>query len=584
MTKARTSTDVERFEIRLGETLNRAGLLSGSQLAQAMWEKSDSPLMLGEICLGRGWIKPQELYRFVPSTQLRMGEILVLYGHLQLDQLQEALQQQQRTGARLGDILVDRRWASSELVAWAAEEQRILRQTAAPEAWQMLAQRLGQEALSEKEISPALVEELQAQIQSLQEELLQEKQQSAQFYQQARNLAKRQMDRQDYVHQMEAQLQEFQTKAQRREQFSSLVDEELQHHRTLVETLQQQLDTANQQKDELQQELITLKTQQKQHLDELQKQLKQQLQSQQNHQSNFDRTQHHQHSQEIQRLQVQLAHHQHLLEQAHQQAGEWQQQLQEQSNQAKLAQSTKTRLIADLADLRRQLADLQLQLQSKDRQLEEQMQLVAALKTEMLREKKQTADIQTQWQQAQAETRSLQQELERLKMQRSVRTMMPTKIEAEALSASPLASPFPPLGVGSTAPPEAESALLAASTPWAQRVLRGLRSAALIDNRRIDVVLRTWEKEGGNLAEVLSRCARLKPETIKFFSEGGYSVRLSGSHRLEDYLKSAALVSPEELQATQPLLQPGKSLAQALIERGLISQATIDYFLKTFRL
>lgn len=54
-----TAIEQEKFEIRLGEALNRAGLLTPAQLAQAMWEKADNPLMLGELCMQHGWVAPE---------------------------------------------------------------------------------------------------------------------------------------------------------------------------------------------------------------------------------------------------------------------------------------------------------------------------------------------------------------------------------------------------------------------------------------------------------------------------------------------------------------------------------------------
>jgi hypothetical protein len=74
----------------------------------------------------------------------------------------------------------------------------------------------------------------------------------------------------------------------------------------------------------------------------------------------------------------------------------------------------------------------------------------------------------------------------------------------------------------------------------------------------------------------------LKSTTVKFFSDGGYSVKLMGAKQVGDYLQASGLVTAAEIQAIQAKLQPGQSLCQVLADQGLLQQVTADYFTRNF--
>ncbi|MFS8908362.1 hypothetical protein NW835_07935, partial [Synechococcus sp. OH2] len=130
----------EKFEIRLGEALNKAGLLTPAQLAQAMWEKADSPLMLGELCMQHGWVAPQDLYPLIPVELVRIGEILVLHGYLELEHVYQALLQQKHHPERkLGEILVQQGWVQPHWLEWALDKQQQLRRRrGAANSWEVM--------------------------------------------------------------------------------------------------------------------------------------------------------------------------------------------------------------------------------------------------------------------------------------------------------------------------------------------------------------------------------------------------------------------------------------------------------------
>ncbi len=124
--------------LRLGQRLLRAGLISQSQLAQALREQQQNHLKLGEVCLEHGWLTLPDLYRFLPSQSLSLGEILVALGHLDFEQLRVALAQQRRYGRKLGEILTWKGWVQPAILDRALDVQVQLQQMASPNAWEAL--------------------------------------------------------------------------------------------------------------------------------------------------------------------------------------------------------------------------------------------------------------------------------------------------------------------------------------------------------------------------------------------------------------------------------------------------------------
>lgn len=136
--KSAASADELESSLPLGQRLVRAGLLSQSQLAQALREQRQNHLKLGEVCLERGWLQLSDLYRFIPSQALSLGEILVALGYLDFEQLRVALAQQRRYGRKLGEILTWKGWVQQAILDHALDVQVQLQRLASPNAWEAL--------------------------------------------------------------------------------------------------------------------------------------------------------------------------------------------------------------------------------------------------------------------------------------------------------------------------------------------------------------------------------------------------------------------------------------------------------------
>lgn len=138
----------------LGQRLLRAGLISQSQLAQALREQQQNHLKLGEVCLEHGWLTPAALYRFLPSQSLSLGEILVALGHLDFEQLRVALAQQRRYGRKLGEILTWKGWVQPAILDRALDVQVQLQRMASPNAWEALQPFLARDPKPEVQLTP----------------------------------------------------------------------------------------------------------------------------------------------------------------------------------------------------------------------------------------------------------------------------------------------------------------------------------------------------------------------------------------------------------------------------------------------
>ncbi|MEN9203800.1 MAG: hypothetical protein Q6K80_08220 [Thermostichus sp. DG_1_6_bins_120] len=586
--------DRKQFEIRLGEALNRAGLLTPAQLAQAMWEKEDTPLMFGELCMQHGWIAPEDLYPLIPTELVHIGEILVVHGYLQLEQLREALlYQKQHPHQKIGEILVQQGWIQPHWLDWALEKQQQLRrQRGVANSWEVMLEHWStipdQPPLYSSPLQAAhaaykttlqykaQLERYKEQIASLEAQLQQQQEeQRAMAEQSVRQIAgyqARQQEQQQLIATLEAQLaaqieQAAQQQAAAQRRIQELVDQlqtEQARGSSQTQALTEQLQTAQSELETLRQrchQLTEWQSQAKHKLQELGSQLQQQ--------------------QQLQQTQAQL---QQQLQQAEAQIVALNHTLQEQQQQQQLAQSIQNRLVADLAQARKETAEVTHCLEVQYQEAQAQLQKAQA----------QVHQLQAQLQKAQAENKALKSAL--AEARQSSPPLSPP--DRERVEAKPEGIPAPNMAqlTGSMSasgaepielPPqtylgEEDLEALQRVTPWVQRVLTQLRAAALIDNPGIETVIHAWEKEGGTFTDVLSRYSHLKPETVKFFSEGGYSVALTGGRHVADYLKAAGLVSAEQIQQLQDHLPPGGSLCQALVRAGILHPVTALYFEHNF--
>ncbi|MEN9260774.1 MAG: hypothetical protein Q6L60_07395 [Thermostichus sp. HHBFW_bins_43] len=593
---APAAIDREKLEIRIGEALNKAGLLTPAQLAQAMWEKADTPLMLGELCMQHGWVAPEDLYPLLPIELVRIGEILMLHGYLELEQIREALiQQKQQPQHKLGEILVQQGWIQSHWLDWALDKQQHLRrQAGAGNSWEVMLEHWStipdQPPLYASPLQAARgaykatlqykaqLESYKEQVATLEAQLEQQREQqramAGQSLQQLADYQARQHEQQQRIAELEAQLAAQIEQAARQQAVAQ------QRIQDLEGQLQAQQAQGSAQTRALAEQLQAAQTELEtlrrrcHDLTEWQSQAKHKLQelgSQLQHQQHLQQTQ-------AQQAQAQL---QRQLQQAEAQIAALNHTLQEHQHQLQLAQSTKNRLVSDLAQAREETAEVTHRLQRQYQEVQTQLQNAQA----------QVRQLQTQLQKAQEENRALTAAAAQARRTSPAPVAATPAQEEEDIAAltiaelaaemsTPVAEPtdLPPQGYLG----EEDLEALQRATPWVQRVLTQLRAAGLIDNPGIETVIYAWEKEGGTFTDVLAHHSHLKPETVKFFSEGGYSVGLSGGRHVADYLKASGLVSAAQIQQVQKHLPPGGSLCQALAQAGILHQATALYFERNF--
>ncbi len=94
----------------IGQRLLEAGYITEEQLKAALVHQVETGLLLGEVCLLKGWVSYAQLKECLPSLRSRIGDRLLSLGYITAEQLWLALVEQRQSGLRLGDILINRGW------------------------------------------------------------------------------------------------------------------------------------------------------------------------------------------------------------------------------------------------------------------------------------------------------------------------------------------------------------------------------------------------------------------------------------------------------------------------------------------
>jgi len=94
----------------IGQRLIEAGYLTEEKLREALKAQTETGLLLGEVCLLKGWLSYPQLKECLPSLRSRLGERLLALGYITIEQLWLALLEQRHSGHKLGEILVERGW------------------------------------------------------------------------------------------------------------------------------------------------------------------------------------------------------------------------------------------------------------------------------------------------------------------------------------------------------------------------------------------------------------------------------------------------------------------------------------------
>lgn len=100
----------------IGQRLIEAGYLTREQLTEALGRQNETGLLLGEVCLLKGWLSYQQLKDCLPTVRSKLGERLISSGYITIEQLWLALLEQRHTGDKLGDILINRGWIDNSVL------------------------------------------------------------------------------------------------------------------------------------------------------------------------------------------------------------------------------------------------------------------------------------------------------------------------------------------------------------------------------------------------------------------------------------------------------------------------------------
>lgn len=108
----------------IGQRLLETGLLSEEKLQEALKLQVETGLLLGEICLLKGWIPYSDLKDCLPPLRSRLGEKLMGLGYIGMEQLWLAILEQRNSGDKLGEILIRRGWVDRSVVEIVLGEKR----------------------------------------------------------------------------------------------------------------------------------------------------------------------------------------------------------------------------------------------------------------------------------------------------------------------------------------------------------------------------------------------------------------------------------------------------------------------------
>jgi hypothetical protein len=520
----------------LGQQLLRAGLLTQAQLAQALREQQQTHLKFGEICLERGWVAPEDLYRFMGSQCLGLGELLVMRGALKFDQLRIALSQQRRFGRKLGEILLWRGWIQPELLEEVLQQQRQLHSEAKDDAWQALASFRSQKqgdtdaVLAEFDWQREADNQDEIKTQWLEDSILKESNQVADL---KLKLELQQKEWDLFLIETQQQVNQFQHQYQ--ERIAQLEEQILR--------LQREKDTLQNKHQEKVLQLLQELEHQKLARSRTEKALEEYYQKQIDvleEKSRLD-------SQSFRELKQRVQELTDALRQSHALQQQQRQKIKEQGQQLAAA----AQKISSLTLLKDKTGD-PAKVTSLTMQLRNAHELLSAYRSSL-------KTIQQELQDQQAQNRLLQVKLSR--MEDSARSSFS---EAENRRFQP-AWAFRKLD-------------LTHLTPWARQLMTQLRESNLISEETLQKVLSTWIQQGGKLTQILENEAGLSPSTIHFFGDQGFSARLHGCQHLGDFLQAAGLITQEDLTTLLENKDPNQSIEEALVEKELIPSPTVEYF------
>ncbi|MCC6977689.1 MAG: hypothetical protein IT343_05170 [Candidatus Melainabacteria bacterium] len=100
----------------IGQRLIESGHLTFEQLEEALQLQRETGLLLGEVCLLKGWVSYDQLKSCLPKLRSKLGDKLLALGYITIEQLWLALLEQRHSGERLGEILIVRGWVDRSVL------------------------------------------------------------------------------------------------------------------------------------------------------------------------------------------------------------------------------------------------------------------------------------------------------------------------------------------------------------------------------------------------------------------------------------------------------------------------------------
>lgn len=128
---------------QLGQTLISRGVISPDQLQKALSVQKDQPeLRVGEILFSLGYLNFGQLDAILEEIHqdIRIGQLLLMREFITREELDQALLRQEKSGEKLGEILVALGYCTQSQIARILEEQRRFRE-GYDELWRMLRRR-----------------------------------------------------------------------------------------------------------------------------------------------------------------------------------------------------------------------------------------------------------------------------------------------------------------------------------------------------------------------------------------------------------------------------------------------------------
>ncbi len=120
---------MSKYHIQLGHELLAAGLITPEQLEEGNVLLREKPYFrLGEVLVLLGHLSIERLDAFLNQkyAALRIGDLLLMRGYITEDQLQTAIDEQQKKWRLLGSIIVNMGFCSHDHVLDAIEDQQVL--------------------------------------------------------------------------------------------------------------------------------------------------------------------------------------------------------------------------------------------------------------------------------------------------------------------------------------------------------------------------------------------------------------------------------------------------------------------------